>query len=55
MGWHTIFRQRSPLSILVQSHRTIFGINPPKPTFPFGLQNKTQQYKEQRLLGYKHS
>ncbi|CAF0730559.1 unnamed protein product [Adineta ricciae] len=51
MGWHIIFRQR-PISIVSISHRTLFGITPPQPSFPFGLQNKTQQYAEQRLLGY---
>lgn len=51
MGWHTIFRQR-PMSIRLIQYRTLFGISPPKPAFPFVLQNKTQQYAEQRLLGY---
>ncbi len=50
MGWHIIFRQR-PTSISTFKYRTLFGITPPKPSFPFKLQNKTQQYSEQRLLG----
>ncbi|UJR33264.1 hypothetical protein I4U23_020719 [Adineta vaga] len=51
MGWNIIFRQR-PMSLISIRHRTIFGMSSSKPTFPFGLQNKTQQYTEQRLLGY---
>jgi len=51
MGWHIIFRRR-PMSITSIKHRTLFGISPPKPAFPFGLQNKTQQYAEKRVLGY---
>ncbi len=51
MGWNTIFRQR-PIPIASIKYRTLFGITPPKPVFPFGLKNKTQQYTEQRLLGY---
>lgn len=50
MGWRTIFRQRS-ISIASIQHRTLFGITPLKPLLPFGLQNKSQQYAEQRLLG----
>ncbi len=50
MGWNIIFRQR-PMSIVSIKYRTLFGISPPKPAFPFGLVNKTQQYAEQRLLG----
>jgi len=50
MGWNIIFRQR-PTSISLIKYRTLFGITPPKPSFPFGLKNKTQQYAEQRLLG----
>jgi hypothetical protein len=51
MGWNIIFRQR-PMSIALIKHRTLFGFSPPKPSFPFALANKTQQYAEQRLLGY---
>ena len=50
MGWQTIFRQRS-VSFGLMQYRTLFGISAPKPPFPFGLQNKTQHYAEQRLLG----
>jgi hypothetical protein len=51
MGWQIIFRQR-PIPIASIKYRTLFGFTPPKPSFPFGLTNKTQQYAEQRLLGY---
>lgn len=52
MGWNILFRQR-PIPIGWIQHRTIFGIVPPKPKLPFGISNTTQQYTEQRLLGYK--
>ncbi|CAF1009841.1 unnamed protein product [Rotaria sp. Silwood1] len=51
MGWHIIFRQR-PISVVLIKNRTLFGIHAPKPKFPFGAAKKTQQYAEQRLLGY---
>jgi hypothetical protein len=51
MGWHIIFRQRL-ISIVSIQHRTLFGFSPPKAAFPFVLQNKSQEYAEQRLLGY---
>ena len=52
MGWNIILRQR-PVLIGTIQRRTLFGISPPKPSFPFpfAFQNKTQQYSEQRLLG----
>ncbi|CAF2052743.1 unnamed protein product [Rotaria magnacalcarata] len=51
MGWNIILRPR-PMSMTWIQYRTLFGINPPTPSFPFGSKNKTQHYAEQRLLGY---
>ena len=51
MGWPAAFRQRLMPTTLIP-HRTLFGINTPKPLLPFDLKNKTQKYAEQRLLGY---